>query len=387
MTAAPANALLPAAGVNSADAYKSTVGTISDWIAKQRADAAARGLWDDASGMPTQAGIIDAMQQYGGALVAGTAAPGGPAAAAVEGVGGAPVNSMMPPIRAYHGSPHDFDRFDTSKIGTGEGAQAYGHGLYFAENEGVARGYRDALTSGLPRNSYYQVGDKTFGRDMSALADHTDPRAVAAYLLHNKGGDYQGTIADVEHTLEYSRQMAAQTNDYSDVPNWERTLAALKEFNGQPVTLRQDTPGHMYEVNINANPDHFLDWDKPLSEQSQHVQDILTSRPEVHQMMQSQAKLLGDKALNPSGQSMYAAITGWKRGVDLSPPPGAAALAAQRLRDAGIPGIRYLDQGSRASGEGTHNHVVFDPATIEILRKYGLAGLMAGGGVAGGQSQ
>ena len=38
-------------------------------------------------------------------------------------------------IRAYHGSPHDFDRFDMSKIGTGEGAQAYGHGLYFAENE------------------------------------------------------------------------------------------------------------------------------------------------------------------------------------------------------------------------------------------------------------
>ena len=37
-------------------------------------------------------------------------------------------------IRAYHGSPYDFEKFDISKIGTGEGAQAYGHGLYFAEN-------------------------------------------------------------------------------------------------------------------------------------------------------------------------------------------------------------------------------------------------------------
>ena len=46
---------------------------------------------------------------------------------------------------AWHGSPHTFDKFSTSAIGTGEGAQAYGHGLYFAENEGVARGYRDAL--------------------------------------------------------------------------------------------------------------------------------------------------------------------------------------------------------------------------------------------------
>src|SRR4249919_722721 len=48
-------------------------------------------------------------------------------------------------IRAWHGSPHDFDRFDMSKIGTGEGAQAYGHGLYFAENKRVAEDYRNVL--------------------------------------------------------------------------------------------------------------------------------------------------------------------------------------------------------------------------------------------------
>src|SRR5262245_8120346 len=41
-------------------------------------------------------------------------------------------------IRAYHGSPYDFERFDLGKIGTGEGAQAYGHGLYFAENPATA---------------------------------------------------------------------------------------------------------------------------------------------------------------------------------------------------------------------------------------------------------
>jgi hypothetical protein len=46
-------------------------------------------------------------------------------------------------------------------------------------------------------------------------------------------------------------------------------------------------------------------------------------------------------------------------------------------------GIRYLDQGSRGAGEGTHNYVVFDPGIIEILRKYGLGGLIAGTGAAG----
>ena len=49
-------------------------------------------------------------------------------------------------IKAYHGSPYSFDRFSTEQIGTGEGAQAYGQGLYFAERENVAKQYRDQLT-------------------------------------------------------------------------------------------------------------------------------------------------------------------------------------------------------------------------------------------------
>ena len=67
-------------------------------------------------------------------------APGMPAAA------GNFVADEFGGLRLYHGSPHDFDKFSMDKIGTGEGAQAYGHGLYFAENEGVARNYRDNLS-------------------------------------------------------------------------------------------------------------------------------------------------------------------------------------------------------------------------------------------------
>ncbi len=51
-------------------------------------------------------------------------------------------------IDAYHGSPHEFEQFDSSKIGTGEGAQAFGHGLYFAGREGTAIVYRDRLSQG-----------------------------------------------------------------------------------------------------------------------------------------------------------------------------------------------------------------------------------------------
>lgn len=47
---------------------------------------------------------------------------------------------------AWHGTPHEFEQFDIGKIGTGEGNQAFGWGLYFAGDRGVAEGYRDRLS-------------------------------------------------------------------------------------------------------------------------------------------------------------------------------------------------------------------------------------------------
>ena len=49
-------------------------------------------------------------------------------------------------IKAYHGSPHDFDEFSTDAIGSGTGAQAYGDGLYFAEREATAQSFRDSMS-------------------------------------------------------------------------------------------------------------------------------------------------------------------------------------------------------------------------------------------------
>ena len=98
-------------------------------------------------------------------LLRASAGPTGLLSAAVPGPGmgmartfasgAADVAEQLPglahPIKAYHGSPYDFDAFDVSKIGSGEGAQAYGHGLYFAEDVRVAKSYR-------------QTGDARFNR-------------------------------------------------------------------------------------------------------------------------------------------------------------------------------------------------------------------------------
>ena len=51
-----------------------------------------------------------------------------------------------------------------------------------------------------------------------------------------------------------------------------------------------------------------------------------------------------------------------------------AKNATQAFMDAGIPGTKYLDQGSRSVGKGTRNYVVFDDRLVRIVKNYGIAG-------------
>ncbi len=75
-------------------------------------------------------------------------------------------------LTAFHGSPHRFSKFDASKIGTGEGIQAYGHGLYFAENPNVASEYKRRLsgfTSLVDGNVSKSNVDAIVGNQIQAL--------------------------------------------------------------------------------------------------------------------------------------------------------------------------------------------------------------------------
>ena len=150
-------------------------------------------------------------------------------------------------LKGYHGSPHAFDRFDNAAIGTGEGAQAYGYGHYLADSEGVARSYRDALSSTNPTTNHY---------------------------LKLAQGDRQAAVA------AFDRDVGQNAFGFNIHPE---ELAHIR-------TQLETPPGHMYEVNVNAEPEHFLDWDKPLSEQ-----------PIVRDKLSKAGFDLGDKMTASSG--------------------------------------------------------------------------------------
>jgi hypothetical protein len=324
-----------------ADAWNYNAPIVQQHLADAATAVQSPQFWTDAAG------------QYANALMMGTTAPG----------------MKGPGFTAYHGSPHDFNAFDASKIGTGEGAQAYGQGMYVAGNEGVARGYRDRLA---PATYQTATGPDTASNVWSAMhnaqiADGVHPN-VAPQVATNVRD-----MIDKAGSIDKAVQQYDIPNDPKFGPAYQSAIASAQRM--QLAT----NPGHMYQVQVNADPAHFLDWDKPLSQQTPYVQQALA--PQLAQIAQSGRVPSGgwaDHSILPRLQD------GTATGADVHSLMSGAYpdQGAQALQQAGIPGIRYLDGGSRASGEGTSNHVIFDANTIEILRKYGIAGLMAGGGAA-----
>ena len=300
-------------------------------------------------------------------------------------------------IRAYHGSPHDFDKFDLSKIGTGEGAQAYGHGLYFAENEGVAGQYRNKLSN----RPDVHVGGEPFlkGGDQFDIfakndADRTVASRLSSWAQHQAiAGDAPGTteaaISNVRNDLVNGMDMAKRRGDFDLWKRLNDQSVALDRFVERGIELKPN--GRLYEVRINANPEDFLDWDKPLSAQSEKVKAAI--EPLARAIVEKGHPEDNTRYLVKSGSGVQHALTKWgadrlaskaepfKTVDDLIYRHGREKLT-DALREAGVQGIKYFDQQSRGTGEGTRNYVVFRDDIISILKKYGLAGLLAGGAAA-----
>ena len=278
--------------------------------------------------------------------------------------------AAAPRLTVYHGSPHKFDKFDASKIGTGEGAQAYGHGLYLAESPDVAKSYQ-------PRSPKFE--EKLIGLYNKAQSSSNYPmmEVLEDAMLHQSPGEIIKKFTSAEDGYTGQHAKAAQ-----DFAKW--------------YSKNEPEVGGLYTVDL---PDEkiaqMLDWDKPLREQPTKVREALTSIARGDDQVMRIFKELGPDA--PANQA-YAALTqqavrdkkyaGMREGI-----PEAEAMpslsygqdaASRMLRQQGIPGIRYLDQDSRTAGKGTSNFVVFpgeeDALTILERKKAGGPVKMAGGG-------
>lgn len=262
----------------------------------------------------------------------------------------APVNELI----TYHGSPHrinnvdeanPYGKFDMSKIGTGEGAQAYGHGIYLAETPDVAKSYASlghvkgnvATIGGKPITDVYdQLNDQAARLPIAKAQANYDRMALLENLMNNQ------TPSEV---LQY-----AKANNYGD--------DAIRWFERE-VVPKYEGSGHLYTVDL---PDEhiakMLDWDAPLSEQPEAVRKAIDDAYKWHFGRSPNWRP------DATGESIYRAFDGGYLATGQSNPQ-----APKTLSKFGIPGIKYFDGGSRSAGQGTRNFVIFDPEYAKILKR------------------
>ena len=231
------------------------------------------------------------------------------------------------PMDTWHGSPHRFPptaknplgEFDASKIGTGEGAQAYGHGLYFAEAPATARTYS-------ADRAY--VGAAMQGKPSTINFD--DPAWLAQKTI-----DELGDISKATSHLKMVQRTAAKQQSPETKAQVQAAIDLLESGNIA-------TKGNLYKVDL---PDEqiakMLDWDKAVegdiaSRLVRSVENTKGMNPDDFKDALGLSRMYEGQP--ESGSSIYRLIAG---------SLGSDAKASKWLKESGIPGIRYLDQGSR----------------------------------------
>ena len=275
-------------------------------------------------------------------------------------------DSVRQVIRAYHGSPRPehFDQFDSKFLGSGQGAATYAHGHYSAQNPTVADDYRRSLSHGKLREDFLlQLDQEAEPDEVMAAVSAFDPRQQR-FLRAMNDNDWLG--------FDYPSQAISQSLRRDGMAGFD----VSEELADAAKNL-----GTGYELEINVPEQELLDWDAGLFGQSPAVRQALeeaaarVGNPAEHKFFQ-----LGghrDPDLSASWNKHELVGGGKRQGQDLwralASMEGPES-ASKRLRAAGVPGVRYLDSGSRGTpATGTRNYVMF-PGTedaIRILRKYG----------------
>lgn len=239
----------------------------------------------------------------------------------------------------YHGSPHLFSKFDSSKIGTGEGAQVYGHGLYLAGEKKVAEGYRERLAKD------FYVGGKP-------VTDPIGVRAAKRVMLSRSVGS-KDPVAQVEFSRDLDRRLGKLTPEREQMHN--EVIEQLRQW--QAAKLEPQLGGGLYSVDL---PDEqiakMLDWDAKLRHQPPSVVEALQSmqNPEVDALLRAGRTSTGENLVRTLA---YQAPAGRAANYKNMGP----AFASEKLNAAGIPGTKYDDSFTRhgLGGAQTQNYVVY----------------------------
>ena len=290
-------------------------------------------------------------------------------------------------IIAFHGSGSDFNEFSLDMIGTGEGNQSFGYGLYFTDVESIADFYKDAVREesnfihldGKPLDSVYSAdNEEKFSEYISANFEPDEFND--AYMVLDNLGQGIGSVEDAD-------SMAASSLTRSQMKIYGRIREDLE--------VPELPEGVMYQVNLLTNKENLLDWNEEQSpEILEKAMSLIDGRIEVGENIRDKF-FIKVKAKDGETKTVFKikdfdteedALTLQKaHGADIlrivEAIEGSPEAAARALNAAGIPGVKYRAAGSRGSDivrdQAKNNYVIFDDKLIDIMKKYGIVGPVA----------
>lgn len=190
-----------------------------------------------------------------------------------------PPTDDKPGVVAFHGSGADFDEFSLEKIGTGEGAQAYGYGLYFTDSEDIAKFYKESVGDNRPVVKLDYDGDSQAAQALPQNLSFDDVDGYRSYDINDAK-----TVMEAALYSENSPYNSPVKSSF--LPNFLKTgasvikmkdgtqLTFLKNQDGTRFTVtphKEGEGGKMYKVAIAPKPEDMLNYQLSFAEQPDNV--------------------------------------------------------------------------------------------------------------------
>ena len=285
-------------------------------------------------------------------------------------------------IAALHASPHSFRKFDTAFMGKGEGAQAYGWGLYFAENPEVNRSYMNQFAQDKATWKFREVETgviEVMQRSLvgSFLPKDALPEAkedasdIAWSVLGDLVDAARGSMTVLDIVMELHDEIDTNRKYAETYPQEREKLEQLEGFmlslldHLDEIEVRTGMPSN-YKVELNVEDSELMGWDYV----DETVLALLKDSPveEVRYALERAERRADYRGENVSGKDVYQELFDAFWDGDDGTKQEAQKAASVSLLSSDIKGIRYADGYTRgkAEEEQTYNYVIFDGNDIKI---------------------
>ena len=285
-------------------------------------------------------------------------------------------------ITALHASPHSFRKFDTAFMGKGEGAQAYGWGLYFAENPEVNRSYLNQFAQDKATWKFREVETAAIEEMQRALVGSFLPKDAlpeakedASDIAWSVLGDLvdaaRGSMTVLDIVMELHDEIDTNRKYAETYPQVREKLEQLEGFmlslldHLDEIEIRTGMPSN-YKVELNVEDSELLGWDYV----DETVLALLKDSPveEVRYALEHAERRADYRGENVSGKDVYQELFDAFWDGEDGTKQEAQKAASVSLLSSDIKGIRYADGLSRwkEKEEQTYNYVIFDGNDIKI---------------------